>query len=133
MNGKSTAANPEEYLAAVEEPRQSQIRALYDLIREAAPDLAPHMRSGMIGFGTFHYKGKSGREGDWFKLALASNKNTIMFATCAMIPGGYMAEAYKERLPKAKIGRSCINFKRLEDVDLDVIREIVRRTAEAEF
>jgi hypothetical protein len=42
-----------------------------------------------------------------------------------MFDGGYLAERFAERLPKANIGKSCVRFKRTSDVDLDVVRELV--------
>ncbi|MBV6458358.1 MAG: hypothetical protein HONBIEJF_01485 [Fimbriimonadaceae bacterium] len=130
----ATATTPEEYIAQLEEPRRSQIQELYDLVRKTAPDLEPWMVAGKIGFGKFHYKGKSKAcEGEWFKIAVSSNKNSIMFATCAVIDGKNLAEAYADKLPKADIGRSCINFRKFEHVDLDVLREITKRTAAADF
>lgn len=57
-----------------------------------------------------------------------------MFATCAPGEGGKsLAGAYAGKLPKADIGRSCINFRKFEDADLDVLREIAQRTAGADF
>ena len=133
MATKTTAATPEEYIAGLDEPRRGQVRAIYDLVREAAPELEPFMIAGKIGFGRFKYKGKT-CEGEWFKLGLASNKNTIMFATCAPgAEGKTLAESYAERLPKADIGRSCINFRKFEDADLVVLREIAEKTAGADF
>src|SRR5688572_8437724 len=86
MPSANAPATPEEYIAQLEEPRRSQIQAIYDLVREAAPDLEPWMVSGKIGFGRFPYRGKSKAcQGEWFKIGLASNKNTIMFATCARL------------------------------------------------
>lgn len=135
MSSATTPVTPEEYIAQLEEPRRSHIQAIYDLVRQAAPDLEPWVVAGKIGFGRFPYRGKSkGCQGEWFKLGLASNKNTIMFATCAQGEGGKsLAEAYAERLPKANIGRSCINFRKFEDADLEVLREIAQKTAKADF
>lgn len=135
MAKANAATTPEEYIAGLEEPRKSQIQALYDLVREAAPELEPWMVSGMIGFGKFEYQGKSKKcAGEWFKLAVKSNKNTIMFGTCASGEDGKtMAESYADRLPKADIGKSCINFRKFEDVDMDVLREIAQKTAKADF
>ena len=125
---------PEEYIAQLAEPRRTHIQALFDLVRESAPNLEPFLISGKIGFGRFPYHSKSGCKGEWFKLGLASNKNTIMFATCAVGEGGKtLAEAYSEKLPKADIGKSCINFRKFEDADLDVLREIAKKTADADF
>ncbi len=42
---------PEEYIAALDEPRRSEIQQLHDLIRSTLPDLEPHIRSGMLGYG----------------------------------------------------------------------------------
>lgn len=128
------AATPEEYIAQLDEPRRSQIQALYDLVREAAPELEPWVVAGKIGFGKFSYQGKSKKcAGEWFKLAVGSNKNTLCFATCGVVDGKNLAEVYGPRLPKADIGRSCINFKKFEDADLDVLREIAKKTAAADF
>lgn len=131
----ATALTPAAYIAGLDEPRRSQIQAIYDLVRSAAPDLEPWMVAGKIGFGRFYYKGKSKKcEGEWFKLAVASNKSAITFYSCAPGPGGQtLVESYANRLPKANIGKSCINFKKFEDVDFDVLREIAQETAGADF
>ncbi len=129
------AGTPEEYIARLDEPRRSHIQALYDLVRDAAPDLEPCMISGRIGFGRFHYKGKSKAcEGEWFKVGLASNKSAITFYSCAPGSDGQtLAESYADRLPKASIGRSCINFRKFEHIDMDVLREIAVKSAIADF
>lgn len=130
MQGKSTASTHEEYLAALAEPRQSELRALHELVRATAPELAPTMEFGMPGYGKYHYRYGTGREGDWALVMLASNKNYISFyVTCA--PGERdLAEAYAERLPKANIGRGCVRFKRLSDVDTEAIADMVRYAVE---
>jgi hypothetical protein len=130
---KSSAATPTEYIAELDEPRRSQIQAIYDLVREAAPELEPFMIAGKIGFGLFRYKGKT-CEGEWFKLGLASNKNTVAFYSCAPGSGGKtLAEGFADQLPRANIGKSCINFRKFEDADLGVLREIAKQTAAADF
>ena len=133
MNGKSAAKTPEEYLDALEEPRRSDLARLDALIREVAPDLDRHLRSGMLGYGTYHYRYPSGREGDWFRIGLASNKNYISLYCCAVKDGDYVANGFRDRLPKAKIGKSCVTFKRLADLDPAAVRELIRTTAEADF
>lgn len=122
-------STPEAYIAALAEPRREQVQRLHDLIRKNAPDLQLGIRSGMIGYGTYHYRTQSGREGDWFVIALASNKRYISLYVSAWTGTQTVAETYKERLPKADIGRSCVRIKKLEDVDLDVVAELVREGA----
>src|SRR5258705_9102227 len=94
---KSTnAKTPDEYIAMIDEPRRGQIQLLHDLIRKAIPKLKPYIISGMIGYGSFHYKSTSGREGDWFIIGLASQKNYISLHICASDGKQYVAEKYKE-------------------------------------
>lgn len=128
MRGSSAATTPEEYIASLEEPRKSEIQILHDLIRETVPQFEPHIRSGMIGYGTFHYKTRS-CEGDWFRVGLASNKASLSVYACSVNAEGYVAQKYRARLPKASIGQSCIRVKKLADLDLDVLRELLRESA----
>ncbi len=123
----TNAQTPEEYISQIDEPRKSQIAQLFNLIHKTAPTLSPYMQSGMIGFGKYHYKYASGREGDWFMIGLASQKNYISVYVCATLDNKYIAEDYKEKLPKASIGKSCIRFKSIEDIDLAILTELIER------
>ena len=57
-------------------------------------------------------------------LALASRKRYIALYVLCATGGGYLAESYAERLPKASIGTSCVRFTRLADVDTTVLTEL---------
>ena len=94
-------------------------------------ELEPTMEFGMLGYGKFHYKYATGREGDWMKIGIANNKQYISVYCCAADEDGYVAEQFKERLPKANIGKSCVRFKRVSDLDEDVLRELIRKSAKA--
>ena len=132
MQGRSDAATHDEYIERLDEPRRGEIRALHELIRRTVPELEPTMDFGMLGYGKYHYRYASGREGDWQLVGVASNKNYIsLYVTAAAPDGGYLAESYKEQLPKASIGKSCIRFKRLGDVDQEVLERLLRNVAEA--
>ena len=131
MFKETSAATSDEYIDALEEPRRSDIRALDELIRREAPQLEPHIASGMLAYGRYHYKGKSkGTEGEWFHIGLASNKRYISLYVMAASKDGYLAESFKERLPKADIGRSCVRFKHLADLDLATLQELITTGAE---
>ncbi|MBX7131475.1 MAG: DUF1801 domain-containing protein [Fimbriimonadaceae bacterium] len=132
MRGSVTAATPDEYIASLDEPRRSEIQTLHDLIRETVPHLEPHICSGMIGYGRYHYKGKT-CEGEWFLVGLASNKASLSVYSCSADDRGYVAERYRDRLPKANIGKSCIRVKKLADLDLEVVRELIRETDQVGF
>lgn len=84
----------------------------------------------MLGYGTYRYKYASGREGDAAVVALASQKNHIsLYLGCATDEEGYLAERNKDRLGKVSVGRSCIRFKKIEDLDLNVAMELVKQAA----
>ena len=120
------ADSPAEYIDRLDEPRRTDIRTLDELIRRIAPNLEPHLASGMLAYGRYHYKGKSkGTEGEWFHIGLASNKNYISLYVMAADKDGYLAESYKVKLPKANIGRSCVRFKRLSDLDPVALNELI--------
>ncbi len=133
MHGISDAKTPEEYIGGVEERRRGDIQSLHDLVREVAPELEPTMEFGMLGYGKYHYKYASGRQGDWMKIGIANNKRYISLYCCSADERGYVAERYRKRLPKADIGKSCVRFKRLSDLDEGILRELIREAAVVGF
>ncbi len=131
MKVDSKPASHEEYVAQVEEPKRSEINQLRSLIQEVLPEFEPCMISGFIGFGQFHYKGKS-CEGEWFRVGLSANKTGISIYICAGDANGYFPEQARDRIGKASVGRSCIRFKKLSDINMDVIRELLVQTKNAD-
>jgi hypothetical protein len=118
---------PEQYIAAIAEPKQSELARLHALIRKTAPTFEPVVHNGMIGYGRYHYRYPSGREGDSFRIALAGNKTGISVYVSVVDDGGYLAEQAKDELGKASVGKSCIRFKQLSDIDLGVLATVLRR------
>ena len=132
MKGQLNVATPAEYIAAVDDERRSDIEALDALIRRHAPTLEPVISGGMLGYGPFHHRSASGREGDACTLSVASNASYISLYCFAADAEGYVAERYVDRLPKASIGKSCVRFKRLADLGFEVLAtqgtaEVLRR------
>ena len=121
----------DEHIASLPDGRREAVQAVHDTVRAAAPDLEAAMWSEkIIAYGTYHYRYASGREGDWFPIGLANNKGYVSLYICAADEDGYLAEQNADRLGKVSVGKSCIRFKRLEDIDLDVVAELSRRAAE---
>ena len=125
MKGQLKASSPEEYLAQLEEPRRGEVAALDALIRKTAPHLKPFVQMGILAYGPYHFKYASGREGDWFQIGVASNKNAISLYICRTDAQGYIPERYKAELPKANIGKSCVRFKRLSDLDPAALKRLI--------
>jgi hypothetical protein len=80
---------------------------------------------GMVGFGTYHYRYESGREGDWFVTGFAPRKSDL---TLYIMAGFDRYEALMSRLGKYRTGKSCLYVKRLADVDEAVLRELVEES-----
>ncbi len=126
MFKKSKAQTRTDYIGSLPEQRKADIKKLDALIRKTVPKLKPFFLINMLAYGPFHYKSKSGREGDWCVIGLGNQKNYISLYVCVSDGKQYLAEKFKKELPKASIGRSCIRFKKLEDLDLKVIQKILK-------
>lgn len=127
MKGQLKASTPDEYLAQLKEPRKSEIAQLDAMIRKLAHKLKPFIQIGILAYGPCRYKYESGREGDWFRIGLASNASYISL----YLGVGDDAEKYKEALPKANIGKGCVRFKRLSDLDEAALKTLIRNCAKA--
>ena len=122
----------DELLAALPAERRETMTTVHKAIRKAVPKLAPFVTSGMgpspvIGYGKYHYKSASGREGDWFTIGLVAGKTGYALHICVAGEGGYLVERNAKKLGKVKTGRSCINFNQLEDLKLDVAMDLVKQ------
>lgn len=110
------------FLANLPEDRRATMKSMHQAIRKAVPQLKPFVMAGMglglIGYGKYRYRSASGREGDWFIIGLAAGKAYYSLHICAGGEHAYLAEKHAKKLGKVKTGRSCINFKKLEDLNL---------------
>jgi hypothetical protein len=120
---------PEAYLASVGEAQRADVRALHELIRATAPALEPRVESGIIGYGRYTYRYASGRTGASAPIGLSARKRYISFYVMAADGERYLAETYRDRLPAADIGKSCVRFRRLADLDRDALIELIRAGA----
>jgi len=81
----------------------------------------------IVGFGSYHYKYKSGREGDWPMTGFSPRKRNL---TLYIMPGFSEYDDLLTNLGKYKTGKSCLYINKIEDVDLDVLRELVLQSVE---
>jgi hypothetical protein len=131
MKGQLKVSSPAEYIAKLEEPRKSEIVALDKLIRKVAPKLEPFIHIGMLAYGHWRYKYPNGREMDWFRIGVASNASYISLYVSASCGKGSVADRFKKALPKANIGKGCVRFKRLSDLDDAALAKLIREGATA--
>lgn len=132
MKGQLKVSTPKQYLDALEEPRRSEVKKLDALIRKTVPKLKPFICQGMLAYGRFTYRSKS-TEKEWFKIGIANNAAAISLYACAADERGYVAERYKDALPKANIGKSCVRIKKVDDLDAKVLAKLLKETEKVGF
>ncbi len=115
-----------EFLAAVSPPNRAEAKRVHALIREAAPELRPFVAGAMLGYGKFHYRYPTGREGESALISLADRAGGLSLYVNSLKGDRYLAETYATRLGKANVGRSCIRFKRLDDLDRAALVALLR-------
>lgn len=119
----------EEFIAESRPGRAALIAAVDATIRGAAPGLAVGREGRFLGYGPFHYRYDSGREGDTFVVSMMDGAQALSIYVTGGQDGGYLVEANADRLGKVSVGKSCIRVKRLEHLDLDVLAELVAEAA----
>jgi hypothetical protein len=125
MFKKTKAQTVKDYLEAVPEERQSDINKLHKFIQKTVPKLKTHFAYNMIGYGSFPYLNNKKEKLEWPVIALANQKNYISLYVCAVDKGQYIAEKHKAELGKVSVGKSCIRFKKLEDVNLPALKKVL--------
>jgi hypothetical protein len=134
-----TETSPNDVIDALADPARDEIRTLDEAISQAMDGLPRDVWEGpfwggtqqrIIGYGRYRYRGRSGSEGEWFIVGLAAQKNNLSVYVSAAEDGRSLAKSYAERLGKVKAGSGAVTFRRLADVNLDVLVELVRRARE---
>ena len=125
---KPTEASVEEFLSSVpDDRRRADARTLLDLMRDVTGAEPRMWGPSIIGFGDYHYRYESGREGDWFLAGFSPRKANLV----VYIMSGFPRHAeLMAQLGKHRTGKSCLYINKLDDVDLDVLRELVRRSVD---
>jgi len=123
---KPTAVDPKDYIAGLQDgPRKQDAETLLPWFETVTGLQSQMWGPSMIGFGRYYYKYDSGREGEAMMTGFAPrNAEMVLY----VVPG-YQSEAMQKnlaRLGKYKLGKSCLYIKRLGDVDMNVLAEIVR-------
>jgi hypothetical protein len=126
MFAKNSATSVEEYIKNVPEDRKEAIKFLHQFIQKAAPKLKPHFAANMLGYGSFRYLDSKKVPQEWPVVAMANQKNYISVYVCALEDGQYAAEKHAPKLGKVSVGRSCIRFKKIEDVDLEELKKVLK-------
>lgn len=133
MSGNKTmpeAADVASFIASVEpEAKRRDAQVLDALFRRVTGEEPVMWGPSMIGYGQYHYKYETGREGDWMRTGFSPRKAKhslyLMGGYCDPVTGEKHAADLAE-LGKHSRGKSCLYINKLADVDIDVLERIIR-------
>lgn len=121
-------ASVEAFVNAIPDPKKrSDSQAILALMTRVT-GLAPQMwGDSIIGFGQMKYKYASGREGEWFVSGFSPRKQNM---TVYLWYGFENDTELMAQLGKHKVGKACLYFNKIEDIQLDVLEKLIRRSVE---
>jgi hypothetical protein len=125
---KENDQNVEAFLnSVVDEKKRQDSFVILDLMKQVT-GLTPKMwGSSMVGFGRYHYKYASGHEGDAFLTGFSPRKQNL---TIYIMAGFEQYDELMKKLGKYRTGKSCLYIKKIEDIDLEVLKELVGQSVE---
>lgn len=126
LKTKVTRASVDKFLKSV---KDEQVRAdcykILDIMQKATRSEPKMWGTSIVGFGSYHYKGASGREGDWFLTGFSPRKQNL---TLYLMAGFDDQQDLLSKLGKYSTGKGCLYIKKLEDVNPKALKELVSRS-----
>ncbi len=118
-----------QFMATVADPaRRADCETLVRLMQAATGERGRMWGGAIVGFGSYHYVYASGNSGDWPVVAFSPRKTDL---SVYIMPGFESHASLLQRLGKHKTGKSCLTLKRLADVDLEVLRQLIEASVAA--
>lgn len=128
LKTKLTQASVDDFLNAI---RDAQVRqdcwAIVDIMQEATQSKPQMWGASIVGFGSYHYKYASGREADWMLTGFAPRKQNI---TLYIMAGFEQYDEMLAQLGKHACGKSCLYIKRLSDVHMPTLKQLVQASVQ---
>jgi hypothetical protein len=115
-----------DFLKAVpDERRRDDSFIILDLMKEITGQEPKMWGDSIIGFGNYHYKYATGREGDWFVTGFSPRKQNL---TLYIMSGFDEYDELLKKLGKYKTGKACLYLNKLADVEISVIKELIQKS-----
>jgi hypothetical protein len=132
----------EAYISSQPEPKRSDMRALHSIILQLMPDCKLWFLDGRnsenktvsnpnIGYGLRTIKYADGKTRDFYQIGLSANTAGISIYIIGIEDKQYLSETYGGKLGKANVSGYCIKFKRIEDINIDVLKSMLQYGIEA--
>jgi hypothetical protein len=120
---RPTGVSVDQFLDSVPDPpRREDAKKVRALMERLSGEPAAMWGPSIVGFGCYHYKYESGREGDWARVGFSPRAKELVLY---LIGGFPRHQALMDKLGKYKTAKSCLYIKRLADVDEAVLEELV--------
>lgn len=126
LKTKKNAESVQAFLDGIEdEQRRADCQKLAVIMEQITKDEPTMWGDSIVGFGSYHYKYASGREGDWFLAGFSPRKQNLTMYIMAGFEG---AEELMEKLGKYKTGKSCLYAKSLDDLHMPTLKKLIRQS-----
>lgn len=120
---KARKASVTGFMNSIEDPqKRADARKVAAMMRRVTGKRAKMWGSSIVGYGTYHYKYASGREGDSMIAGFSPRKQAL---TVYIMAGFGRYDELMAKLGKHKTGKSCLYIKRLSDVDEKVLEQLI--------
>jgi len=117
-----------DFLSQIQDDkRREDANAMNELMIQITGQQPKMWGGSIVGFGRYHYKYKSGREGDFMNIGFSPRKQNL---TLYIMPGFDRYDDLMIRLGKYKLGKSCLYIKRIGDIKLEVLQELISKSYE---
>lgn len=127
LKTQANQASVEEFLSSITDAdRREDCMRVLELMKSVTGSEPRMWGASIVGFGSYHYRYDSGREGDWFITGFSPRKTSL---TLYINAGFDRYDDLLSRLGRYSTGKSCLYVKRLADVDFAVLRELVSASA----
>ena len=123
---RATIASVTEFINAIEDrQKRADARKVAAIMRRVMGKRAKMWGSSIVGYGTYHYKYESGREGDFMITGFSPRRQAL---TVYILAGFGRFDTLMGKLGKYKTGKSCLYINRLSDVDEKVLEKLIDRS-----
>ncbi|MGY5881536.1 MAG: DUF1801 domain-containing protein [Candidatus Thorarchaeota archaeon] len=126
---KPTKVKVKDFLDAIEHPtRKKDGFELLKIMKKITKEKPVMWGPSIVGFGLYHYKYATGREGDMPRTGFSPRKANL---TIYIMPGFEEYGDLLEKLGKHKLGKSCLYINKLADVDIEILKQIIERSLDS--
>jgi hypothetical protein len=108
-----------------DDTKRRDCRTIMKIMKKVTKARPKMWGTSIVGYGSYHYKYASGRQGDWFTAGFSPRAQSL---TLYIMSGFRGHDALMKKLGKHTTGKSCLYIKRLDEIDLDVLEELIERS-----